>query len=391
MTQELLIAGGGIGGLAAAVAATRAGWCARVFEQAEAFSEVGAGVQLGPNSTRVLREWGLLDGPLAERAVRPRRLVVCDAVDGGELGSLALDDFEARYGAPYLTVHRADLHAALLGAALAGDVRLHAGTPIDAVQATPEGVRVTCPRREAAEGDALVAADGLWSNLREQVAGPGRPRYTGHLAYRALLPLGAGDASDAEVTAWLGPRMHMVTYPVRAGEYLNLVCIAEGPLPAGDPRSWDHDAVRSQLFGALGRVCAQARMQLEAVRHWRLWPLHGRAPVAGAGQMASGRVALLGDAAHPMLPYLAQGAGMAIEDARELQRVLPLADGRAIDVPTALQRYALNRWQRCARVQARSMRNGTIFHAHGPLRIARNLSMRALGERLIDLPWLYNH
>ncbi|MBC5767436.1 FAD-dependent monooxygenase [Ramlibacter albus] len=391
MGNELLIAGGGIGGLAAAVAATRAGWSARVFEQAQTFSEVGAGIQLGPNATRILRDWGLLEGPLAERVVHPQRLVVCDAVDGGALGGLRLDDFEARYGAPYLTVHRADLHAALFGTAVASGVPLHVATAVSSLLETGDCVRVTCPGRADAEGDALVGADGLWSTVRAHVAGSEAPRYTGHLAYRGLLPFAAGGAASAQVTAWLGPRMHMVTYPVAGGEFLNVVCIVEGPQPSGDARSWDHEGVREQLFSSLGRICSEVRRQLESVAQWRLWPLNGRPRVASAAQMAKGRVALLGDAAHPMLPYLAQGAGMAIEDARELQRVLSVADGRVIDVETALQRYALSRWQRCARVQARSLRNATIFHAGGPLRIARNLSMRVLGEKLLDLPWLYGH
>jgi salicylate hydroxylase len=131
------------------------------------------------------------------------------------------------------------------------------------------------------------------------------------------------------------------------------------------------------------------RERVASIPEWRLWVLHARTAVASADEMARGRIAVLGDAAHPMRPYLAQGAGMAIEDARELQRVLSSADGRVIDVPTALRRYALNRWQRAAKVQERSERNGTIFHATGPLRLARNAAMRALGAKLLDQPWLY--
>ena len=157
----------------------------------------------------------------------------------------------------------------------------------------------------------------------------------------------------------------------------------------GDPRSWDQFAVRSELEAALGPVTAGVREHLAAVPEWRLWMLHDRAPLASADWVASGRIALLGDAAHPMLPYLAQGAGMAIEDARELERVLAIADERIVDVPTAFRRYALNRWQRVARVQARSRRNAVIFHADGPLRVSRNLALRTLGGRLLDQPWLY--
>jgi salicylate hydroxylase len=393
MTQELLIAGGGIAGLAAAVAATRAGWSARVFEQAQAFSEVGAGVQLGPNVTRILREWGLLDGVLADRVARPVRLVVRDAVDGAQLGTLALADFDSRYGAPYVTVHRADLHAALVDAARGAAAHLRTAHAVLSVRESASGVLVKCGDGPEVEGDALAGADGLWSQIRSHLGDVSLPRYTGHLAYRALLPMDSvpSEMRVNEVTAWLGPDMHLVTYPVRGGESLNIVCVVEGPLPPGDAHSWDHEGVRAQLLASLGEVCAAARDRIEAVPAWRLWPLHGRAPVSGADLMARGRVALVGDAAHPMLPYLAQGAGMAIEDARELERVLAVVDGRTIDVPTALSRYALNRWQRCARVQARSLRNATVFHASGALRVARNVSMRIGGERLMDVPWLYNH
>jgi salicylate hydroxylase len=241
-----------------------------------------------------------------------------------------------------------------------------------------------------AHGDALVAADGLWSTLRGLVAPDGPPLPTGHLAYRGLVrqqDLHAELRTD-EVTAWLAPRMHLVTYPVRGGEWLNAVCVVQGTQP-GDPRDWDHAASQAQLEAALGPVCDEVRERIAALPSWRLWILHDRAPVASADAMARERIVLLGDAAHPMRPYLAQGAGMAIEDARELQRVLTVADDRTVDVPTALRRYALNRWERVAKVQERSQRNGTIFHATGPLRMARNAAMRMLGSNLLDQPWLY--
>jgi salicylate hydroxylase len=182
--------------------------------------------------------------------------------------------------------------------------------------------------------------------------------------------------------------MHLVTYPVRGGEWLNAVCVVEGTQP-GDPRDWDLAASQAQLEAALGPVCNAVRERVASVPQWSFWVLHARLPVGSADEMARGRVALLGDAAHPMRPYLAQGAGMAIEDARELQRVLAIADERIVDVPTAFRRYALNRWQRVAQVQERSIRNGTIFHASGPLRMARNAAMRLLGDKLLDQPWLY--
>jgi salicylate hydroxylase len=390
VTQELLVAGGGIAGLAAAVGARRAGWEVRLFEQAAGFSEVGAGLQLGPNATRILRGWGLLSHP-ALRAFAPQRLSVRDATDGRELGVLRLGaTAEQRYGAPYLTVHRADLHAALLDAATGGGARLHTGQRI--VAAADQGAVVSA--RTAAgtevEAEALAVADGVWSSLRQHLLGDGPAPPTGHLAYRALLS--RADLPSAwrvdEVRAWLGPRMHLVSYPVRAGEAFNVVAFVEGVSPP-TLHGWDHPAQAGALRAATGPLCGELESLLEAVPAWRLWPVHDRAPVRGAGEMVRGRAALLGDAAHPMLPYLAQGAGMSIEDAFELQRALQPCDGRVIDVPVALQRYALNRWERCARVQARARRNGRIFHADGPVRRARDLAMRLGGERLLDLPWLY--
>jgi salicylate hydroxylase len=387
MTSEVLIAGGGLGGLAAAVAARRAGCEARVFEQAASFSEVGAGIQLGPNATRILREWDLLRGALLEGACLPQRLRVRDALDGRELGSLALGEaMEARYGAPYLSIHRADLHSALLRAAQDAGAWLHTGRRVAQAAQQDDGVRARTEDGVEVEADVLVAADGLWSSLLPRPA----PERTGHLAYRSLarqqdLPVAL---RSTEVTVWLGPHMHMVTYPVQGGDGLNAVCIVEGEV-AGDPRDWDHTAAANDLERSVGPVFHEVLDRLRAMPSWRLWVLHDRPPVRNADALAQGRIALLGDAAHPMRPYLAQGAGMALEDARELQRVLHLLKDNVADVPTALRRYALNRWQRVARVQARSRRNGVVFHAAGPLRAGRNIAMRALGEKLLDQPWLY--
>lgn len=390
MTRELLVAGGGIGGLAAAIAARRAGWEARVLEQAPTFPEAGAGIQLGPNAVRILRDWGLLAGELHRQSFAPQRLRVRDGVDASELAQLPLAGMEQRYGAPYLTLHRQDLHGALLDAARGLGVRLHAARKLKSLAEQGTVVHAVAAGGPDVEAEAVVVADGLWSDVRSLVAGGGAPLATGHLAYRGMVrqadlppPL-----RSREVTVWLAPRMHLVTYPVRGGDVLNTVCLVEGNI-SGDPRKWDHVAVRSELESALGAVCADVREHLAAVPEWRLWVLHDRDPVASADQLARGRIALLGDAAHPMLPYLAQGAGMALEDARELQRVLAIADDRVVDVATAFRRYALNRWQRVARVQARSRRNARIFHADGALRVSRNLALRTLGARLLDQPWLY--
>lgn len=399
MIRQALIAGGGIGGLASALSASRAGWDVRLYERAPVFSEVGAGIQLGPNVVRVLHGWGLQAG-LARVAAFPQRLQVRDALSGRELGVLRLGERALqRYGAPYATIHRADLHDLLLQTVQArGNVWLNLNSSL-ASYADMGGV-VTLKTAEGleVEGDALIGADGLWSRVRELLLKDGPPRVTGHLAYRAMLPqasLPEGLRSQ-QVTAWLGPRLHVVQYPVRGGEWLNVVAIVHGQV-GGDLQSWDHSANAADLQAAIKLTSAPLRDLVSAVTEcggksgpaWRLWALCDRPPISSAQQQAQGCVALLGDAAHPMRPYLAQGAGMAIEDAAELGSALAQALDPAFEVPTLLQRYALNRWQRNARVQARSLRNGQIFHARGPLRWGRDASLRLLGEKVLDLPWLY--
>lgn len=392
MTRQSLIVGGGLGGLAAALACRRAGWEARLYEQATVLSEVGAGIQLGPNVTRILHGWGL-ERAVARVAAVPRQLRVRSAFDGAELGLLRLGAaMGERYGAPYLTIHRADLQALLNDAAAQAGVRTNLRSRASGVRAVKDAVRLRINDDHEVEGDAVIGADGLWSAVRAQVFADGAPRPTGHLAYRTVaiqqeLP---AVLRSQEVTVWLGPRLHLVAYPVRAGELLNVVAIVEGK-SGGEAQDWDQAGALSELYLALGPMCQPLQDLVRAMPAWRLWSLNARPVVASAGEMVRGRVALLGDAAHPMLPYLAQGAGMAIEDAAELGRTLAVAAEAGIDVPSALHRYALSRWQRCARVQSQSQRNGRIFHATGLLRRARDVTMRLLGERLLDQPWLYGH
>ena len=390
MSKQVLIAGAGMGGLAAAIASARAGWQPRVFEQAQVFTEAGAGIQLGPNATRVLEAWGL-GTALARVAAFPQRLAVRSAGSGDVLAQLPLGACALeRYGAPYATVHRADLHRVLLEGAEDAGAELLVQARIERVRDTVDAVLVSLGGPTEIEGDALVGADGLWSRVRQQVWADEAAVPTGHLAYRTLIEqarLPAELRSD-EVTVWLGPKLHVVTYPVRGGEWLNVVAIVQGATPA-HPEGWDQFAVAADLQRALGSTCAALQELVQAAPDWLLWVLHERPPLKGAQAMSHGRVALLGDAAHPMRPYLAQGAGMAIEDAQELGRCLGMARERIADPATALRRYALTRWERCARVQRQAERNGRIFHATGPVQWGRDLSLRLLGERLLDQPWLY--
>ncbi len=390
MHTDVLIAGGGIGGLAAGLACSRAGCHVRLYERAEAFGEVGAGIQMGPNVMRVLQGWEL-DSAVRKVAAFPERLQVRQALSGAELGVLPLGQaMVQRYGAPYATIHRADLQQLLLKALQQRDaVWLQTGKAVNRFVETNGAVGLSLDGGLDVEGDALIAADGLWSRIRQQLLGDGPPRVAGHLAYRALSLQSSLPAAlrSQQVTVWLGPRLHVVQYPVRGGEWLNVVAIVHGHVHGG-LEDWDHDANAGELQAALAHTCAPLRELIAAVPAWRLWVLCDRPAVSAADQMARGHVALLGDAAHPMRPYLAQGAGMAIEDAAELGRQVALVDG-VLDVPTLLQRYALNRWQRNAQVQARSQRNGGIFHLDGPLARARDAALRLLGERLLDQPWLY--
>ena len=394
-TQQLLIVGGGIGGLAAALAVARAGWDVRLYERAAEFSEIGAGVQLGPNVTRILRDWGLED-ELAAVAAFPAQLRVRSAISGADLGALPLGaQALERYGAPYATIHRADLHG-LLHRAASGQTKVQLNLGHELLDFSDQGRVVTLATLggHPVEGDALLGADGVWSRVRRQLLDDGPPRASGHLAYRTMLRQSALPQAlrTQDVTAWLGPRLHVVQYPVRGGDWLNLVAIVHGDPPA-HPQGWDHHANAADLRRAMGATCAALQDLIAAVPEatvnehaWRLWALADRPPVSGPEQMARGLVALLGDAAHPMRPYLAQGAGMAIEDAAELARSLAMD---AVDVPMRLKRYALARWQRVARVQARSIRNGQIFHSTGLMRVGRDASIRLLGQRILDVPWLY--
>jgi salicylate hydroxylase len=311
-----------------------------------------------------------------------------DAQTGKVLGTLTLGPrAQATYGAPYATIHRADLQGLLHWAAQSAGVDLLLGQTVQGWQGTEAALQVSTAQGLSLQASALIGADGVWSPVRQQMLGDAPARFTGHLAYRALVAqadLPAQLRSD-QVTVWMGPRLHVVHYPVRSGQWLNLVAIVHGEKPT-QAEAWDNAGHTQSLMQAMGAVGADLHERLASVPAWRQWALHDREPLSAASQMAQGCVALLGDAAHPMRPYLAQGAGMAIEDAQVLGQCLSAETG---SVPERLQAYAEQRWARNARVQARAIRNGRIFHASGPVAWGRNLSMRLMGERLMDVPWLY--
>jgi len=385
--KQVVIAGGGIGGLAAAVACAQRGVPVQLLERAAQLSEVGAGIQIGPNVTRILQAWGL-GAALAQVAAFPEQLQARDAQTGQVLGTLTLGArAQATYGAPYATIHRADLQALLHRAAQSAGVDLRLGQSVQGWQGSEAALQVNTAQGLSLLASALIGADGVWSAVRQQLLGDAPARFTGHLAYRALMAqadLPAHLRSD-QVTVWMGPRLHVVHYPVCSGQWLNLVAIVHGAKPE-QSQDWDQAGQTQALMQAMGAVGRDLHERLASVPAWRQWALHDRAPVSAPGQMAQGRVALLGDAAHPMRPYLAQGAGMAIEDAQVLAQCLSAG---SVPVTQQLQAYAEQRWARNARVQARAIRNGRIFHATGPVALGRNLSMRLMGERVMDVPWLY--
>ena len=403
MNRNVLIAGGGIAGLAAGLAVTRAGWAATVFERAAAFSEVGAGVQLGPNVTRLLQAWGLGD-ELKGVAAFPSGLHARNIRTGEVLATLSLKEAATTYGAPYVTIHRADLHGLLLQAAHREGVKVHSDAVVQRVHQTTEVTTFEVMQQgqlQSHDSPIAVAADGVWSPLRRQLLDDGLPNFTGHIAYRALvaqadLPV---HVRSQDVSVWMGAQAHVVSYPVRGGDYLNVVCLAEGRLLDDDAnhlqalQTWNAQKSEAQtlaeLHHALRGACRSLTDLMAACSDWRLWPLCGRPVMQGAHQHVQGRLALVGDAAHPMLPYLAQGAGMAVEDADEL--AAQLLGATAVNAPERLQQFAHARWQRNARVQARAVRNGRIFHATGPMRVGRDMGLRLMGARLMDVPWLYGY
>ena len=388
MSHTLLISGAGIAGLAAALALSRAGARVDVVERADTLTTEGAGIQLGPNVTRILRAWGLQDA-LHAVAVFPNHLCARDACDGRLVGKVALSAGAQRYGAPHVCIHRADLQTLLWQAVQQeSGLQWHWGQGLQSVGQTAEHVWVRSDAGQSWHADGLVLADGIGSTLRRHVLGGGAATPTGHVALRALLPMAdvpvAWRSSDVQV--WMGEAFHLVHYPVRGGQWLNLVLVinqADMALSEG----WSLTGHPDWALQAVAHSCAALRDLVGAVSEWRYWVLADRQPMASASEMALGRVAVIGDAAHPMRPYLAQGAGMAIEDAAALQAALQGPSGAS--VAAAWQAMAHSRWHRVAQVQQQSRRNGRIFHSTGLVRWGRNLALQTWGPHLMDPAWLY--
>jgi 2-polyprenyl-6-methoxyphenol hydroxylase-like FAD-dependent oxidoreductase len=383
--RRVLIAGGGIGGLAASIALARRGFEAAVLERSTFIEESGAGIQLSPNATRLLRDLGVLDA-IEPAAFRPEAIWLFDGVSGRRLAAVPLGTHaETRYRAPYLTLHRADLHAGLLSVCRdASSIELTPGFDVAGIEAQDKTVAVAGIDGANAEGSSLIGADGLWSAVRKHIAPDAQLRFSGATASRALLPTAGLPApfSAPVVGIWLGPRAHLVHYPVRGGEALNIVAVTEG---GQESQGWNRSGDRDALLSGFTSWCKESRSLLEVVEAWRCWSLFRLAPLA---QWSKNRIVLLGDAAHPVLPFLAQGAALAIEDAVTLAASLAAAPDEPV---AAFCRYTSLRQVRAARVQRQSRHFGWLYHLSGPARLARNFALQRRNEKtaLNRLDWLY--
>jgi salicylate hydroxylase len=385
-SRSIIIAGAGIGGLTAALALARAGYRSVVLEQAARLEETGAGIQLSPNVTRVLIALGVGDR-LRSRVIAPEAIRVIDARSGRDIVRVPLGGAEARYGAPYWLIHRADLQTLLLDAVEeSADVALHLGARVEDFALHSHGITVTAKTAAGGrdeQGIALIGADGLWSNLRARLGDRSAPVFAQRTAWRATVPTETLTPDfRAPVTAlWLGRDAHLVHYPVKGGKLVNIVAIIAD---TWNQPGWSMEGQRDDLLARFAPFAPEARALLALPQRWQKWALFDR-PVARAG---AGPVTLLGDAAHPMLPFLAQGAALAIEDAAVLAQCLQHAGD---DIDGAMRRYEGLRRHRAARAQREAQRNGTRYHLAGPRAFARNMALRAMGgERLLRrYDWLY--
>ena len=382
--KPILVAGGGIGGLAAALALTRRGYAVQVLEQSAEIGEIGAGIQLGPNAFSAFDALGV--GERArEKAVYTDRLVMMDAVDAAEVASMPVGEaFRARFGNPYAVCHRADIHQALLeGAQRNANIALHTSVHVERVEQDADGVRAIDASGRAYEGAALIACDGVKSAIRQQLVND-PVRVSGHVVYRAVADA-ADFPADLKMNApclWAGPNCHLVHYPLRGGEQYNVVVTFH----SRKPETWGvTEGSRDEVLSYFDGIAARPRQLLALPKSWKRWATADREPI---GRWSFGRVTLLGDAAHPMLQYLAQGACMALEDAVTLGEAVGAEGG---DFERAFARYERSRVARTARVVLMTREMGRIYHAHGVERLVRNDLWKGRSpERFYDaLEWLY--
>lgn len=384
---EVVVVGGGIAGLGSAIGLARAGIEVQVLERAPAFGEVGAGLQMAPNATRILREWGLLD-EVIDRGVLPRRLVMKDAVDGTNLTHLDLAEVGRRYAAPYVVIHRSDLHRILLEACerLGVDLVTSAEVTEIGVEATQASVTYGNTHTSAA---VVLGADGLESRIRQRLS-PDAPVSSNYAAYRGTRLLGEIEHPHhlalTDVVVHVGPGCHLVQYPLRGGTMFNQVAVFQSPAAlAGEPTWGTPDELEAAFVGTAPAV----RAALGDLWRDRWWPMYDREPI---DTWVDGRLALVGDAAHPMLQYLAQGACQALEDAAVLEAMATQhsSSARGVDWDHVLKDYAAARVGRTAQVQRVARAWGEFWHHRGSERTARNALLQSRPtDDFTRIDWLY--
>ena len=384
--QPILIIGGGIGGLASALALSRLGIPTLVIEQADEFREVGAGIQVGPNGFRALDRLGVL-AQARELAVLPDELIMMDSVNATPVVEIpAGDSFIERFQYPYALIHRADLHNVLLNACRASSqIEFRTSTRVASFSEANGKMNVTTAQGEVISGSALIGADGLWSKVRESIVGEGAPRVSGHIAYRAVIPI--EEVPEAylrtAMNLWCGHKNHLVQYPLRGGKLFNLVAVFHSDRYV---EGWNTEGDPEELKQRFAGTCDTVQELLAKIDSWRMWVLCDREPVK---EWSRGLATLVGDAAHPMLQYLAQGACMAIEDAVVLaDEVARCSD----DIASAFQAYQQRRYLRTGRCQIMARVHGEFYHATGVTAELRNamLASRTPEQSYEGLAWLYD-
>ena len=384
--QTIVVVGAGIGGLTAALALAAAGFRVVVAERSDRLSEAGAGIQISPNAGRVLAELGL-DARIAAAAIEPEAIEIRSAASGSIVTAIPGAAFRQRYDFPYRVLHRSDLQTILAGAVASNSsITLELGATVPQFLPQADGllVRIQKPGSiDVVPAAAVIAADGVWSTFREKIVGSARPSPTGRTAWRALLAADvARDLTSMDrVGLWLGRDAHLVHYPVAKGAAVNIVAIVT---EAWDKHGWSAVGDRADLAQRFKAWPARARRLLAAPVAWQKFAIHR---VDASGAWTEGRLALLGDAAHAMAPFLAQGAAMAIEDAAVLAGSLR----GATDIPAALRTYETARKARVARVAEAANKAGAQYHYGGLLALARDTALRLAGERftLERNDWIY--
>ena len=384
--QKIVIAGGGIGGVSAAVGLASKGYQVTVLEQAEAFGEIGAGIQIGPNAFHAMDYLGIGDAARA-KAVYIDKLIMMDGLTGDEVAHIDISEpFRKFFGKPYAVIHRADLHGVFLDACRANEnIKLITSQRAVRYENTKNGAKVITEKGDVFEGDAVIGADGVRSKIREQLTGGDELKLSGHVAYRAVLSIDEmpEDLRWNAATLWAGPRCHMVHYPLQGWKTFNLVATFVTDI---SNVGVNEAGTREEVLERFGHIVPKARKLLEVPKSWRRWVLGDRDPIEN---WTDGRVVLLGDAAHPTHQYFAQGACMAMEDSVMLAHQLEQHRG---DFSSAFAEYQKARIVRAYRVVLSSRLIGKhIYHAEGAERMVRNSVMAAKTQQEYyqSLAWLY--